>query len=109
MSVVGGICFLTIGFANEHFTHKMPLWKKLLISTVIITVLEFIAGLILNKGLGLNIWDYSNIRFNYMGQICLKYSMFWFFLSLPAIVFYDFILYRLFGEKKPNYKFIKMK
>jgi len=110
MFILGGLCFVLIGSISEYyFTTRRSFLTQLGISCLIITVLELIFGLILNVWLGLGVWDYSNLSFNFMGQICLRYSVFWFFLSLPAIVFSDYIRYWLFGEKKPSYKFIKMK
>ncbi len=107
MFILGGLCFTLIGLINEHYSiFKISLLIQQSISCLIITILELIFGLILNIWLGLDIWDYSNLKFNFMGQICLKYSMLWFFLSLPAIIFYDYLRYWLFGERKPYYKFI---
>ncbi len=106
MFIIGGICFILIGLINECFTFNMPLLKQQLISAVIITVLEFISGLILNIFLRLDIWDYSTLKFNLLGQISLQYSILWFFLSLPAIIMDDYLRYWLFGEEKPHYKII---
>lgn len=61
-------------------------------------------GVILNILLGLSIWDYSNLRFNVLGQISLGYSALWFFLSLPAIILDDWLRWKLFEEEKPRYK-----
>ena len=102
MFVVGGICFLLIGLLNEE-TPKMPLIKQMVISCVIITAIEFLSGCILNIGLGLDIWDYSDEFGNLFGQICLKHSCYWFLLSLVGIVLDDYIRYRLFQEPKPKY------
>lgn len=46
MFIVGGICFILIGIINE-ITPKMSLLEQMLLSAVIITVVEFIAGCIL--------------------------------------------------------------
>ena len=46
------------------------IWKQMLICSIIITAVEFTSGLILNVWLGLGIWDYSNMPFNILGQIC---------------------------------------
>ncbi|MDE6839119.1 MAG: putative ABC transporter permease, partial [Acutalibacter sp.] len=43
------------------------------------------AGLIVNTGLGLRVWDYSKMPLNLMGQVCLPYSLLWFGLTLPAM------------------------
>ena len=104
MFLLGGLCFVLIGFINEFFTFEMKLYEQQLISTVIITLLELMFGMILNIKLGLNIWDYSSLKFNYLGQICLEYSILWFILSIPAIILDDYLRYWFFGEEKPYYK-----
>lgn len=102
MFILGGLCFILVGFINEWF--KFPLVKQMFLSSVIITVLEFICGCIVNLLLHWNIWDYSELPFNVLGQICLPYSVLWFFLSAFAIILDDYLRYWLFGEEKPEYK-----
>ncbi|NLY45287.1 MAG: hypothetical protein GX053_04770 [Tissierella sp.] len=107
MFVLGGLCFILIGLISEYyFKPKGSLIILLIISSLVITFMELIFGLILNLVFKLEIWDYSTLKYNFIGQICLRYSIYWFFLSLPAILFYDYIRYWLFGENKPKYKFI---
>ena len=43
------------------------------------------AGLVLNCLLGFDIWDYSNVPLNLLGQVCLPYSFLWMGISLPAM------------------------
>lgn len=107
MFIIGGICFLLVGLINDEFGWDMPLVKQMFLSAVWITIIEFDAGLILNGGYKLNIWDYSDMPFNIWGQVCLPYSILWFFLSLPAIVLDDYLRYWLFGEDKPKYTLFK--
>lgn len=110
MFIPGGLCFILIGSISEYyFTSNRNILVQLTISCLFITVLELFFGLILNVWLRLDVWDYSNLNYNFMGQICLRYSILWYFLSLPAIVFYDYIRYWLFEDKKPDYKFIKLR
>lgn len=105
MFFLGGLCFVLIGLINENsVTLNLPLLIQQIISCFIITALELIFGLIFNVWLGFNIWDYSQIKYNFMGQICLRYSILWFLLSLPAIILDDYLRYKLFGEEKPQYK-----
>lgn len=80
-----------------------------LIGAGIITILEFITGLIVNIGLGWNVWDYSDRPFNLMGQICLQNSIYWIFLSGIAILLDDWLRYAVFKEEKPKYYFTKKK
>ena len=102
MFIVGGICFILIGIINE-ITPKMSLLKQMLLSAVIITVVEFITGCILNIWLEMNIWDYTDEIGNILGQICPKHTFYWFLLSSVGIVLDDYIRHFLFGEEKPKY------
>ena len=90
MFFVGGLCGLLIGLINEY-TPKMPVILQMIIGTIIVTLFELITGYILNIKLGLNIWDYSNLMFNYKGQISLIFSMLWFLLSYIVIKLDDYI------------------
>lgn len=103
MLVVGGVCAFLIGKLNEHpafYDRKM--WQECVIGTIIILILEFTSGCILNLWLGLGIWDYSNEPFNLYGQICLKYAFLWFMLVPICIYVDDYLRYKMFGEKKPE-------
>ena len=84
MVIVGGICGLLIGLLNER-NKKMNLLLQMVEGMVIVTVLEFVSGIVLNLCLGLNVWDYSNMRFNLLGQICPQFCIAWFFLSYFVI------------------------
>lgn len=106
MFLVGGICFVLVGLINEWFTFEMPLVSQMVISMFVITVVEFIAGYIINIRLSWNVWDYSEMPFNLKGQICLPYMGLWFLLSALAIVLDDYLRYWLFGEEKPRYKIL---
>lgn len=104
MGVLGGICFITLGLINEVLSWDTPLSLQMLIGCLIITALEFIAGCILNLWLKLNIWDYSNLPLNILGQICLPFSILWYFVSAIGIVLDDYIRYIYFNEEFPRYK-----
>lgn len=103
MAVVGGVCFLIIGLLNER-TPNMPLLKQMFYSMIVVTLVELFAGLVINVWLQLDVWDYSERLWNIWGQICLKNSIYWFFLSVVAVVLDDYIRFWLFGEKIPKYK-----
>lgn len=106
MAITGGICFLLIGGINEfYYTWEMSLLKQSVIGSVIITIIEFIAGCILNLWLGLGIWDYSNEPCNLLGQICLSFTLAWVLLSGVAVIVDDWLRYWLFDEEKPHYTF----
>ena len=104
MGVLGGICFICLGLINELLSWETPLVLQMLIGGTIITILEFITGCIVNIWLGWNVWDYSNLPLNLLGQICLPFSILWYFVSAIGIIIDDYIRYIYFDEERPRYK-----
>lgn len=82
MLVTGGLCFFIIYYVFLHCADKGILFKCLT-GMIIITVTELLVGILVNKMLLLNVWDYSMLKYNFMGQICLLYSVLWFLLGIP--------------------------
>lgn len=103
MIVLGGLCLISCGLINKKFSWDMPILLQMLIGSIIITVLELITGLIVNVWLGRGVWDYSNVKFNFAGQICPQFTLIWYGLSGVAIVLDDYLRYWLFKEDKPRY------
>ena len=64
------------------------LWT-FLIAMVILSILEFITGFILDKVFHMKLWDYSKYKFNIKGYICLQYSIMWGLLFLV----YNYFIY----------------
>lgn len=93
MTVTGGLC-LVILYRRFVSRPGEPLMMKCLFGAIVITSLEFIAGCIVNLWLGWNVWDYSGLMFNIYGQVCLPFSVLWFFLTMPVIA-----LTELFGRR----------
>lgn len=106
MFILGGICFLLIGILSESKYFQIPLLGQMLVSSLIITVMELATGLIVNVWLGLSVWDYSSLPFNFLGQICILYTVIWFFLSFAAIILNDYLRYKFFGKKSMKYRII---
>ncbi|WP_081707708.1 putative ABC transporter permease [Bacillus massiliigorillae] len=104
MGVVGGLCFIGIGMINHIFPYEMPLYVQAIIGMLLVTVIELVAGLIINIWLGLSVWDYSQLPFNILGQICVPYMLLWLPLSMMAIILYRLLRYWLFNEAKPHFK-----
>lgn len=102
MFVAGGISFSFMGIFNEFEKFRIPLLLQMLLSTIVITAVELITGLIVNVNMQLHVWDYSLMPLNFKGQICLPFSIIWFFLSGIGIYLEDKISMVLFHR----YKFI---
>lgn len=103
MILLGGLCFILCGVINEYLKWDTPMYIQQGICSIIITVLELFSGILLNIVLKLNIWDYSNLPLNLWGQVCLPFTVVWFFLSILAIVLDDYLRYWLWNEEKPRY------
>lgn len=100
MTITGGLCLLIL---YRHFTARPhePLLMKCLFGAIVITALEFTAGCIVNLWLGWDVWDYSGLMFNLFGQICLPFSVIWFFITIPAAALSEFIGRRFAEIKQP--------
>lgn len=99
MLITGGVCFFLIYNLFNLLDDTRPFYKAIL-GSIIITLIEFIAGMIINVKFGLNVWDYSHLPFNLYGQICLPYSFLWFALSFPLVFFCKWLNSLEFIHKK---------
>ena len=94
MGVLGGLCFVLIGLLDEWQEHP-PLWLQMLQGAVIVTVLELLVGLVVNRWLGWGVWDYSDMPLNLWGQVCPQFMVAWFFLSAAAVKMENMLHYLL--------------
>ena len=94
MTIAGGICLMII---YHHFlTHPDDgILSHCLFGMITITSVEFIFGVIFNIILGWNVWDYSNMYLNFMGQICPSFSAAWFLISVPAVMICEAVRSRI--------------
>ena len=106
MFVLGGICFVYLGLINEVMDWDVPLWRQALIGTAGITLLEFLTGCVVNLWFGWNVWDYSRMPGNVLGQICPQYTALWIPVSIAGIMLDDWIRYKRFGEARPHYQIV---
>lgn len=106
MFLLGGLCFISIGLINEIIPWDMPLWQQIIIGAGIITALEFLTGCIVNLWLGWDVWDYSGLPGNILGQICPQFFLLWVPIALVAIVLDDWLRYWRWDEERPHYKIL---
>ena len=83
-----GFAFCTLTDLYLMFEHVNihPIFI-ILIMGICMTLIELIGGILLDKGFGLKLWDYSNIKGNYKGLICPIFSFFW---TLIGSIYYFF-------------------
>lgn len=104
MFILGGMCFYYAGIQNEYVSWNYPLWKQLIKVEAFVLISEFITGCIVNLWLGWNVWDYSNLAGNILGQTSWQFALLFLPLCLVAIILDDYLRYWLFKEEKPYYK-----
>ena len=85
MFVAGGTCFLLIGHLNR-VRPRLPLPLRAVTGAGIVTMVELAAGMAVNRDY--RVWDYRGLPLNFMGQICLRFSLLWIPVSLLAIGLY---------------------
>ncbi len=85
MFLAGGGCFTLIDWTNKKLKKETPLWVRCSIGAAIITGIEFVSGCFVNLWAHWNVWDYSRFRVHFLGQICLIYTVLWFFLTAPVL------------------------
>ena len=97
MGALGGGCFYLIGLLDEVWPGA-PLSVQMALGSWGIVCAEFLTGLLVNRVLGLGVWDYSGQRHNLLGQVCLPFAAAWAGLSGAAVVLDDLLRLALFGE-----------
>ncbi len=83
MTVTGGACLAGLYGLKLGMKRKPRLFFCIL-GGLLITTAEFVAGCIVNMLLGWDVWDYSRVKGNLWGQVCLPYTVLWIMLALPA-------------------------
>lgn len=89
-----GLCclFLMANLEGTAVMRHVTVGNKMIlfvIMALVMTLLEYIAGLIFIRGMKIKLWDYTNEKFNIQGIICLKFSIYWALLG----AFYYFVIH----------------
>ena len=83
MFLAGGTCFLFLGRLRR--LPRSP-GAKLLLGAGIITAVELITGLLVNRSF--TVWDYRDQPGNFLGQICPLFTAAWVPVSAAAMGLY---------------------
>lgn len=106
MFLLGGTALIFCSFQGEVMHWSEPMWIQILRAVFFLTSLEFITGIICNKWLKIGIWDYTDQPFQLWGQICLPFMVLFSGLLCIAIIFGGLLLWKIYGEEKPEYHVI---
>lgn len=66
----------------QTFISPLPLIEQFIIYTIILTVIEYITGEIFEQIFNLQLWDYSDMKFNIKGKVSLLFSLGWGILAV---------------------------
>ena len=88
MVLTGGACLVAICAVNEKMCGK-NVFLRSAVCAAAITAAEFAVGMLVNRWLGLGVWDYGGMPGNILGQICPLYSFLWFLLCVPICFFVE--------------------
>ena len=84
MFLAGGSCFLLLGRLDK--LKNAPLWLRGIFGSLIITTVELMTGLLFNRSY--QVWDYRSAPMNFLGQICLPFTLLWMPISVGAMLLY---------------------
>ena len=85
MFLLGGACFLLVGGSLGR-APRIPAALRPVLGAGVITALELATGLLVNRDY--SVWDYRQMPFQFLGQICLMFSLLWIPVSLMAMGLY---------------------
>ena len=103
MLVVAILLTVPVERCGAQLPWSCPLWLQALCCAALVTAVELVSGLVLNLWLGLDIWDYTDLPGNFLGQICPQYSAVWWVLCLVFITAFDWLRYAVEGIERPCY------
>lgn len=90
----GAVALFTLSFLDASYIMRLGangiIYYVLMffVMALVMTLIEFIAGIIFIKGMHIQLWDYSNEPGNIMGIVCIKFTFFW---GVLAALYYFFL------------------
>lgn len=101
MIIAGGACFVIFSLIADKCKKRTLIFKSALCA-LSVTAIELLFGLLFNMLLKMNVWDYSGMPFNLLGQICLEYTLLWGLLGAAAIKIIGLLERNLFKGPEVN-------
>lgn len=103
MFLLGGCCL--VFFAQQGLWVKWadPLWLQVIRCVIFVTAGEFITGMIVNKWMKWDVWDYSDQPLQLFGQICAPFTILFSGLCVLGLFLTGYLLYWLYGEENPRF------
>ena len=90
MMIAGGLCFGLFSVVADRMNGKSILVKAV-VCAVGVTAIEFVFGVVFNLWFKMDVWDYSNMPLNLLGQICPIFSLIWVGIAIAFLPLADVI------------------
>lgn len=74
-------------FSTMNFFMFFSFIMIFIVCAIVLTFIEWLGGNILNKTLGIDMWDYSNKPYHYGKYVCLDLALTWGLMGAIYIVF----------------------
>lgn len=103
MFLLGGLCFWFIGWQGLWIHWRDPLWRQVLRCTLFVGAGEFTTGILVNKWMEWNVWDYSDQPFHLFGQVCAPFLILFSGLCTLGIFLSAYLLHWIYKEAKPDF------
>ncbi|MFU7517582.1 putative ABC transporter permease [Clostridium sp. HCS.1] len=82
-----GIAFTILVLLDYYY--NLSILTRVIVYLIVPTSIEFISGYLLLKIFNERYWDYSDLKFNFMGLITLKFTIYWAVLCYIGIRFFQ--------------------
>ncbi len=88
MMIAGGLAFVMFSIVAEKLRGKNILVKAA-VCGLGVTAIEFVFGVVFNLWLKMDVWDYSYMPLNILGQICPLFTLMWVGLAIAFLPLAD--------------------
>lgn len=78
-----GLCISSMVIVLANINVTLPF--LLIVATIVISIIEYLTGYILEKLFKTKYWDYTDDPFNIHGRICLHFSIMWGITSVGVV------------------------
>ena len=83
-------------------------WSMILFFFLVPTTVEYVSGFLLEKYFGKSYWDYKDMKYNFQGIICLRFSLAWIGLSALTIFAIQPVISRIYLTFQGVLKYVAM-
>ena len=101
--IYGSSAIIMILYLNQYKENPLTVF---LLGVVICSILEYITSYLLEKIFNARWWDYSNLKFNVNGRICLKNSCLFGILGLILIYLINPLFIKLLHEMNTTWLYV---